>query len=115
MENNVTKEQTNCDILVIDRQRFIKLLNKQCKLEYMLSLLSAICYAAKVEYVLTPEDVCELLGIDYPAFEKVLRKYAPKSTTWIGGRVYSLESMATIAEITTRPQRLKKLSPPPTK
>lgn len=115
MENNVTKEQTSADNIVIDRRRFIKLLNKLCKTEYMLALVSAICYAAKVEYLLTPQDVCELLEIDYTKFEKELRKHCPKSTAWSGGRVYSLESMATIAEITTRPQRLKKLSPPPNK
>lgn len=111
MENNAMSELENTDNIIIDRKKFIKLLNKQCRLEYMLTLLGAICYAKKIAYVLTPQDVCEILEIDYTAFKKALLKTAPKSTSWSGGRVYTLETMASIAEITTRPQRLKKLSP----
>lgn len=111
MENSATNGLENTDNVVIDRKKFIKLLNRQCRLEYMLTLLGAICYAKKIKYVLTPEDVCEILGIDYTAFKKALLKTAPKSTSWSGGRVYTLETMAGIAEITSRPQRLKKLSP----
>ena len=111
MENSATNGLENTDNVVIDRKKFIKLLNRQCRLEYMLTPLGAICYAKKLKYVLTPEYVCEILGIDYTAFKKALLKTAPKSTSWSGGRVYTLETMAGIAEITSRPQRLKKLSP----
>lgn len=57
MENNVTNEQESFDKIIIDRRKFINLLNKQCRMEYMLALLSAICYATKIEYILTPQDV----------------------------------------------------------
>ena len=79
MENSATNGLENTDNVVIDRKKFIKLLNRQCRLEYMLTLLGAICYAKKIKYVLTPEDVCEILGIDYTAFKKALLKTAPKS------------------------------------
>ena len=77
----------------------------------MLTLLGAICYAKKIKYVLTPEDVCEILGIDYTAFKKALLKTAPKSTSWSGGRVYTLETMAGIAEITSRASKIEEVIP----
>lgn len=112
MGNNAMNGLENTDNVTIDRRKFIKLLNRLCRLEYMLILLGSICYAKKLEYLLTPQDVCELLEIDYPTFEKTLHKAAPKSTSWKGGKVYTLEAMANVAEMTTRPQRLRKLAPP---
>ena len=104
MENSATNGLENTD-------KVMNTVQTLTGMEYMLTLLGAICYAKKIKYVLTPEDVCEILGIDYTAFKKALLKTAPKSTSWSGGRVYTLETMAGIAEITSRPQRLKKLSP----
>ena len=43
MENSATNGLENTDNVVIDRKKFIKLLNRQCRLEYMLTLLGAIC------------------------------------------------------------------------
>lgn len=62
MENSATNGLENTDNVVIDRKKFIKLLNRQCRLEYMLTLLGAICYAKKIKYVLTPEDVSKSWG-----------------------------------------------------
>lgn len=45
MENSATNGLENTDNVVIDRKKFIKLLNRQCRLEYMLTLLGAICYS----------------------------------------------------------------------
>ena len=60
MENSATNGLENTDNVVIDRKKFIKLLNRQCRLEYMLTLLGAICYAKKIKSVLKPEDVCDI-------------------------------------------------------
>ncbi|MFR0773695.1 MAG: hypothetical protein ACLSH3_07775 [Alistipes finegoldii] len=62
--------------------------------------------------MMMPQDVCDFLKIDYKTFEKTLSKVAPKCTFWQGGKVYTLEQMVNVAEIATRPQRLKKILPP---
>lgn len=51
MENSATNGLENTDNVVIDRKKFIKLLNRQCRLEYMLTLLGAICYAKKIRRI----------------------------------------------------------------
>lgn len=105
-------EQTNDDIIVITRKKLIELMNLQCRMRYMLTLLGAICCKKKLEYMMMPQDVCDFLKIDYKTFEKTLSKVAPKCTFWQGGKVYTLEQMVNVAEIATRPQRLKKILPP---
>ena len=112
MQNKSMTELTNDDIIVITRKKLIELLNLQCRMRYMLTLLGVICCKKKLEFMMMPQDVCDFLKIDYKTFEKTLSKVAPKCTFWQGGKVYTLEQMVNVAEIATRPQRLKKILPP---
>lgn len=104
----MTKQDTS-DAIVITRKKLMELMNLQCRMRYMLTLLGAICYKKKLQYMLTPQDVCDFLKIDYKTFQQALAKADPKHTIWDGGNVYTLENMVNVAEIATRPQRLKKL------
>ena len=97
MQPEYMTKQANDDLIVITRKKLIELMNLQCRMRYMLTLLGAICCKKK---------------IDYKTFEKTLSKVAPKCTFWQGGKVYTLEQMVNVAEIATRPQRLKKILPP---
>ena len=54
-------EQTNDDIIVITRKKLIELMNLQCRMRYMLTLLGAICCKKKLEYMMMPQDVCDFL------------------------------------------------------
>lgn len=109
MTQTIKTGQPERDIIAISRKKLIDLLNLQCRMRYMLTLLGAICYKKKLQYMLTPQDVCDFLKIDYKTFQQALDKADPKHTIWDGGNVYTLENMVNVAEIATRPQRLKKL------
>ena len=112
MQPEYMTKQANDDLIVITRKKLIELMNLQCRMRYMLTLLGAICCKKKLEFMMMPQDVCDFLKIDYKTFEKTLSKVAPKCTFWQGGKVYTLEQMVNVAEIATRPQRLKKILPP---
>lgn len=106
-------EQTNDDIIVITRKKLIELMNLQCRMRYMLTLLGAICCKKKLEYMMMPQDVCDFLKIDYKTFEKTLSKVAPKCTFWQGGKVYTLEQMVNVAEIACATSPLRNSRPAP--
>lgn len=101
--------QPNSDMVTIPRKKLIDLLIQQCRMQYMLTILGAICFQKNINYCLTPQDVCEFLEIDFETFEQALLKADPKHTIWQGGNVYTLETIVRIAEMATRPQRLKNL------
>ena len=103
MQPEYMTKQANDDLIVITRKKLIELMNLQCRMRYMLTLLGAICCKKKLEFMMMPQD---------KTFEKTLSKVAPKCTFWQGGKVYTLEQMVNVAEIATRPQRLKKILPP---
>lgn len=105
-------QQSNNDVIFITRKKLIELVNLQCRMRYMLTLLGAIICKKKLEYMMMPQDVCDFLKIDYETFEKALAKVSPKCKYWQGGKVYTLDQMVNVAEIATRPQRLKKILPP---
>lgn len=109
MTQTTGTEQRNGDTVTIPRKKLIDLLIQQCRMQYMLTLLGAICFRKNLDYLLTPQDVCEFLEIDFETFEQALMKADPKHTLWQGGKIFTLETMVRVAEIATRPQRLKNL------
>lgn len=108
-------QATTPDLVVIERAKFARLMGRLCQAQYMVIIMSAVGYVQNMEFTMTPEDVSELLGIDWPTFQRTLIRTTPKSTRFGNNRVYSIESMARVAEIATRPQRMKHLTPTPAK
>lgn len=113
MENNsLTSSTTQINeqpVIIIPRNKFIKLTKNFCIAQYMVRLLSAVGYILDIKYTLTPEDASQYLGIDFPTFQKAMKKLSPRYTLYNNNRVYSIESMAKVAEVATRLQRLERL------
>lgn len=104
MQPEYMTKQANDDLIVITRKKLIELMNLQCRMRYMLTLLGAICCKKKLEFMMMPQDVCDFLKIDYKTFEKTLSKVAPKCTFWQGGKVYTLYCSTILFNAPTRAQ-----------
>ena len=100
--------ENDADDPLIPNRQVAKILDIRPK-QYMLTLLGAICFRKNLDYLLTPQDVCDFLEIDFETFEQALMKADPKHTLWQGGKIFTLETMVRVAEIATRPQRFKNL------
>lgn len=106
---HVAATDSTQEFVVIPRSKFIRLTSQFCQAQYLSILIGAIAYARNVEYSLTPKDVCDILQIEWRQFERVLIRTAPKFTLKGCNRVYSLDAMVKVAELTTRPRRLELL------
>lgn len=103
-------EQGN-ECVLMQRESLVQLLKKCYRASYMVLVLEYVCHQKQVQFLLTANEICEVLGMKPEQLEEYRKRKWIKASSQIKGHlVYRAYDVAVLAERIRRRKMLRVLN-----